>query len=104
MPTENPYLLVVGIVLGIIFIGSAVYFANKLFVEKMEDSLIKIIILIVVAFAALYIVDKAILVNRHLLEPEQSKDLFNLVKDLAWLGLGKYLGNQGAKAKQTKTK
>ncbi len=93
-PIENPYLLIIGIFLGLGVIGSAIYYVNKLFIGEMQSALTKVVVLILVAFSALWCVDKLVFMNRNLLTPEVSKDLFDLIKGLILLVFGVHFGTQ----------
>ena len=96
-PTNNPYLLTIGILIGLFVIGAATYYVNKLFIGEMQSALTKVVVLILVAFSALWICDKLVFLNRNLLQPEQSKDLFDLIKGLILLVFGVHFGTKKEK-------
>ncbi len=93
-PVENPYLLVAGTLIGLLVIGGAVWYVNKLFAGEIQQSLTKIIVLILVALSVLWIVDKLVFIHRNLLTPEQSNSLFDLIKSLTLLVFGYYFGTK----------
>ncbi len=93
-PTENITIIIIGILIGLGVIGSSIYFVHKLFIGEMQSALTKVVVLILVAFAALFITDKLVFMNRNLLTPEVSKDLFDLIKGLILLVFGVHFGTQ----------
>jgi len=97
MPITNPYLLTIGILIGLFVIGYSVKYVNGLFEGEIQHSLTKIIVLILVALSVLWIVDKLIFLHRNLLTPEQSNALFELIKSLTLLVFGYYFGTKQEK-------
>ncbi len=93
-PIENPYLLILGSLIGLFVIGGAVRYVNKFFAGEIQQSLTKVIVLILVALSVLWIIDKLLFVNRNLLTPEQSNSLFDLIKSLTLLVFGYYFGTK----------
>ena len=93
-PITNPFIIAIGSLVGLFSIGYAVWYINKIFAGEIQQSLTKIIVLILVALSMLWIVDKILFVNRNLLTPEQSNSLFDLIKSLALLVFGYYFGTK----------
>lgn len=93
--------MISGILLGLIFITSTVYYVNKLFVSSTKDVLVRFIILVFAALVALFIVDKVIAFKIKLLLDEQNTQLFDLIKTLVLMIFSYYFGTQ---KNETKTK
>lgn len=93
---SNPNLLVMitGILMGLAFIISTVYYINKLFVNDTKDVLVRFIILVFAALVALFIVDKVIAFKIKLLPEEQNAQLFDLIKTLVLMIFSYYFGTQ----------
>ncbi len=96
-PIENPYLLIAASLIGILMIGGSIFFVNKLFAGEIQQSLTKIIVLILVSLSVLWIIDKLLFIHRNLLTPEQSNSLFDLIKSLTLLVFGYYFGTKNKK-------
>ena len=96
-PTNNPYLLTIGILIGLTVIGLSIYYVNKLFIGEMQSALTKVVVLILVSFSALWLIDKIVFLNRNLLTAEVSKDLFDLIKGLILLVFGVHFGTKKEK-------
>lgn len=94
VPTDNPYLIILGVFIGLFVIGGALRYVNKMFNAPMQDWLTRVIVLVLVALTCLWIVDKLVFVNRNLLTPEQSDQLFDLMKGLILLIFGVYFGTK----------
>lgn len=97
----NLWVMISGILLGLIFITSTVYYVNKLFVSSTKDVLVRFIILVFAALVALFIVDKVIAFKIKLLLDEQNTQLFDLIKTLVLMIFSYYFGTQ---KNETKTK
>ena len=90
----NLWVMVTGILLGLIFITSTVYYVNKLFVSSTKDVLVRFIILVFASLVALFIVDKVIAFKIKLLPDEQNAQLFDLIKTLVLMIFSYYFGTQ----------
>ena len=65
--SDNPFVMIFGILLGLGFITGAVYWVNKLFASNTKDLLVRFVLVIFTALVALFIVDKTIAFKVHLL-------------------------------------
>lgn len=90
----NLWVMILGILLGLTFITSTVYYVNKLFVSTTKDVLVRFIILVFAALVALFIVDKVIAFKIKLLPDEQNAQLFDLIKTLVLMIFSYYFGTQ----------
>lgn len=90
----NLWVMILGILLGLAFITSTVYYVNKLFVSSTKDVLVRFIILVFAALVALFIVDKIIAFKIKLLPDEQNAQLFDLIKTLVLMIFSYYFGTQ----------
>jgi uncharacterized membrane protein YbjE (DUF340 family) len=90
----NLWVMISGILLGLTFITSTVYYVNKLFVSSTKDVLVRFIILVFAALVALFIVDKVIAFKIKLLPDEQNAQLFDLIKTLVLMIFSYYFGTQ----------
>jgi uncharacterized membrane protein YbjE (DUF340 family) len=90
----NLWVMITGILLGLAFITSTVYYVNKLFVSSTKDVLVRFIILVFAALVALFIVDKVIAFKIKLLPDEQNAQLFDLIKTLVLMIFSYYFGTQ----------
>lgn len=86
--------MISGILLGLTFIVSTVYYINKLFVNKTKDVLVRFIILVFASLVALFIVDKVIAFKIKLVSDEQNAQLFDLIKNLILMIFSYYFGTQ----------
>jgi len=90
----NLWVMILGILLGLTFITSTVYYVNKLFVSSTKDVLVRFIILVFASLVALFIVDKVIAFKIKLLLDEQNAQLFDLIKTLVLMIFSYYFGTQ----------
>lgn len=90
----NLWVMITGILLGLVFITSTVYYVNKLFVSTTKDVLVRFIILVFAALVALFIVDKVIAFKIKLLPDDQNAQLFDLIKTLVLMIFSYYFGTQ----------
>lgn len=88
------WVMAAGILLGLVFITSTVYYVNKLFVSTTKDVLVRFIILVFASLVALFIVDKVIAFRIKLLPDEQNAQLFDLIKTLVLMIFSYYFGTQ----------
>jgi len=96
----NLWVMTSGIILGLFFITSTVYYVNKLFVSTTKDVLVRFIILVFAALVALFIVDKVIAFKIKLLPDEQNAQLFDLIKTLVLMIFSYYFGTQKNEKKE----
>ena len=97
MFSAGGYIMILGILMGLAFIISSVYFVNKIFVKQTKDVLVKFVILIFTALVGLFIVDKVIAFKIQLLSQEQNTSLFDLIKTLTLMIFSYYFGTQKTK-------
>ena len=90
----NLWVMISGILLGLTFITSTVYYVNKLFVSSTKDVLVRFIILVFASLVALFIVDKVIAFKIKLLPDDQNAQLFDLIKTLVLMIFSYYFGTQ----------
>ena len=90
----NIWVMITGILLGLTFITSTVYYVNKLFVSSTKDVLVRFIILVFASLVALFIVDKVVAFKIKLLPDEQNAQLFDLIKTLVLMIFSYYFGTQ----------
>ena len=93
------YTMIAGILLGLAFIVSSVYFVNRIFVNHTKDVLVKFVILIFTALVGLFIVDKVIAFKIKLLPDDQNAQLFDLIKTLVLMIFSYYFGTKTADKK-----
>ncbi len=99
MFSTNVYTMVLGILMGLAFIISSVYFVNKIFVKQTKDVLVKFVILIFTALVGLFIVDKVIAFKIKLLPEDQNAQLFDLIKTLVLMIFSYYFGTKTTEKK-----
>jgi hypothetical protein len=90
----NLWVMITGILLGLIIIVSSVYFVNKMFINDTKDVLVRFIILVFTALVALFVVDKVIAFRIKLLTEETNKELFDLIKTLILMIFSYYFGTK----------
>lgn len=100
--SDNLLVMIFGIILGLFFISSAVYFTNRLFVNKTKDVLVRFIILVFAALVSLFIVDKTIAFKVSLLSDHQNTQLFDLIKTLTLMIFSYYFGTQKSSSENNK--
>jgi hypothetical protein len=94
MFSAGGYIMILGILMGLAFIISSVYFVNRIFVKQTKDVLVKFVILIFTALVGLFIVDKVIAFKIKLLPDDQSAQLFDLIKTLVLMIFSYYFGTK----------
>ncbi len=88
------YMMIIGIIMALGFIMGSVYFVYKLFAQNTQEILVRFILVIFTALVALFIVDKTIAWKVNLLVPEQSEELFDLIKTLILMIFSYYFGTK----------
>lgn len=94
MFSEGGYLMVLGILLGLGFIVSSIYFINRIFIKDTQEVLVRFILLVFTALVALFIVDKVVAFKVKLLADEQNAQLFDLIKTLVLMIFSYYFGTK----------
>jgi purine-cytosine permease-like protein len=92
--SDNPVIMISGILIAIIFISIGVYFVNKLFSNSTQDILVRFILMVFASLVGVFIVDKIIAFKTPLLSEEQNGDLFDLIKTLTLMIFSYYFGSQ----------
>lgn len=92
--SQNEWIMVAGVLLGLMIIGVIVYSINKMFSNATQDVLVRFIIMVFGALVGIFIVDKVVAFKRNLLDPELSKELFQLIKTLILMIFSYYFGTQ----------
>lgn len=92
--SENPAIMISGIVMAMIFISLGVYFVNKLFSNSTQDILVRFILMVFASLVGVFIVDKIIAFKIPLLSDEQNGELFDLIKTLTLMIFSYYFGSQ----------
>ena len=100
MFSAGGYIMILGILMGLAFIVSSVYFVNKIFVNQTKDVLVKFVILIFTALVGLFIVDKVIAFKIKLLPDDQNAQLFDLIKTLVLMIFSYYFGTKTVESKK----
>jgi hypothetical protein len=96
MFSAGGYIMFLGILMALIFIISAVYYINKMFINDTQEVLVRFILLIFTSLVALFIVDKVIAFKIKLVNEEQNKELFDLIKTLILMIFSYYFGTKKA--------
>lgn len=94
--SENPLIMILGIMLALIFISFSVWSVNRLFANSTKDVLVRFILMIFASLVALFIVDKTIAFKIALLDDQQNHQLFELIKTLTLMIFSYYFGTQKA--------
>jgi len=92
-------IMITGILLGLAFICTSLYFVNKLFANNTQEILVRFILLVFTSLVALFIVDKVIAFKIKLLDDNQNTQLFDLIKTLVLMIFSYYFGTKGVKEK-----
>ena len=92
--SENPFIMILGILLSLGFIMFSVWSVNKLFVNSTKDVLVRFILMIFASLVALFIVDKTVAFSVPLLSDQQNNQLFELIKTLTLMIFSYYFGTQ----------
>ena len=82
MFSAGGFLMIFGVLLGLLVIGSSVYFVNRMIADNTQEVLVRFILLVFTALVALFIVDKVIAWKVKLITDEQNSQLFDLIKTL----------------------
>lgn len=96
MFSEGGLVMIFGILLGLSFIVSGIYFVNRIFINDTQEVLVRFILLIFTALVGLFIVDKIIAFKINLLSEKQNDELFDLIKTLVLMIFSYYFGTKKA--------
>jgi uncharacterized membrane-anchored protein len=86
--------MISAVLLGLAFIISSLYFVNKMFANDTQEILVRFILLVFTALVGVWVVDKIIAFKIKLLDDEQDKQLFDLIKTLVLLIFSYYFGTK----------
>jgi len=92
--SSNQYVMISAVLLGLAFIISSLYFVNKMFANDTQEILVRFILLVFTALVGVWVVDKIIAFKIKLLDDEQDKQLFDLIKTLVLLIFSYYFGTK----------
>ena len=92
--TNNLWVTILAVAMGMFFITASVYYVNKLFANSTKDLLVRFILLVFGALVAVFIVDKVIAFGFPLLSVQQNENLFDLIKTLTLMIFSYYFGSQ----------
>lgn len=92
--SDNVWIMIAGVLLGLGVIIGAVVYVNKLFVNQTKDILVRFILLVFAALVGVFIVDKIIAFKIKLLADDLNNQLFDLIKTLTLMIFSYYFGTQ----------
>jgi len=92
--SNNQFVMIFAVLLGLAFILSSLYFVNKMFANDTQEILVRFILLVFTALVGVWVVDKIIAFKINLLDDEQDKQLFDLIKTLVLLIFSYYFGTK----------
>ena len=92
--SDNPLIMILGILIGLFFITGSVYWVNKLFISNTKDKLVRFVLVVFTSLVALFIVDKTVAFKVKLLSGEMDKELFDLIKTLTLMIFSYYFGTR----------
>lgn len=80
--SDNTFVMILGILIGLGFITGSVWWVNKLFVSNTKDQLVRFVLIIFTSLVALFIIDKTVAFKVSLLDDGMDSQLFDLIKTL----------------------
>ncbi len=86
--------MILGVLLSIGLICTALYFVNKLFADNTQEILVRFILLVFTALVGVWVVDKVIAFRIKLLSEETDSSLFDLIKTLILMIFSYYFGTK----------
>lgn len=87
----------IAVITSMLFIIGCLYFVNKIFLTNTQEILVKFILLVFTALVGVYIIDKVVAFKVPLLDKDQDKDLFELIKTLVLMIFSYYFGSKNSK-------
>jgi ABC-type Co2+ transport system permease subunit len=90
-------IMILGVLLSILIIGTSVYYVYKLFATDTKEVLVRFILLVFTSLVAVFIVDKIIAFKLSLLTEDQDDNLFDLIKTLVLMIFSYYFGTKSDK-------
>lgn len=94
--SDNPFVMILGILIGLGFITGSVYWVNKLFISNTKDQLVKFVLIIFTSLVALFIIDKTVAFKVSLLDDSMDSQLFDLIKTLTLMIFSYYFGTKNS--------
>lgn len=94
--SDNSFIMITGILIGLGFIVGSVYWVNKMFASSTKDMLVKFVLVVFTALVSLFIVDKTLAFKVQLLGSELSSQLFDLIKTLTLMIFSYYFGTKNS--------
>lgn len=94
MFSAGGWTMIAGILMALAFIIGGIYYVSKMFASHTQEILVRFILLVFTSLVCVWIVDKVIAFKIKLIEPEQSKDLFDLIKTLILMIFSYYFGSK----------
>jgi hypothetical protein len=87
---EGGFLMVLGVLLSVGFVGTSVWYVNKMINEQLEEKkwLTRFVSLLLTAFLAVFITDVLISFQTKLLSDDMRNDLFELIKSVVLIVFG----------------
>lgn len=98
--SDNIFVMVFGILIGLGFIMGSVWWINKLFIQNTKDQLVKFVLIIFTSLVALFIVDKTVAFKVPLLSDGMDSQLFDLIKTLTLMIFSYYFGTKNTKSEE----
>jgi len=92
--SSNLWIMLLGVIGGMLFIMYSVHYVNKLFANQTKDLLVRFILLVFASLVGVFIVDKVIAFKINLLSAAQNDQLFDLIKTLTLMIFSYYFGTQ----------
>jgi hypothetical protein len=90
MYSGGGFLMIIGVLLSIGFVGLSVWYVNKMINEQLEEKkwLTRFVSLLLTAFLAVFITDVLISFKTKLLSDDMRSDLFELIKSVVLIVFG----------------
>ena len=94
--SQNQFVMIFAVLLGLAFIIASLYFVNKMFANDTQEILVRFILLVFTALVGVWVVDKIIAFKINLLDEQQDSQLFDLIKTLVLMIFSYYFGSKKA--------
>lgn len=92
--SPNSIIMISAVTMSMLIIIGAMYLVNKMFADDTQEILVRFILLVFTALVGVYVVDKVIAFQIHLLSEEQDNQLFDLIKTLILMIFSYYFGTK----------
>lgn len=90
----NTYVIILAVIFSMSFIGTSLYYVNKLFANDTKEILVRFILLVFTALVGVWVVDKVIAFKINLLSEDEDNELFDLIKTLVLMIFSYYFGTR----------